>query len=151
EPAARALEFTILTAARSGEALGAQWPEIDFDQKIWMVPPERMKTGKEHTVPLCAPALDILRRLHGDRLGDAIFPFSKNIMTKLLARMGRGDLTVHGFRATFSTWAAEHSAFAREVVEAALAHAVGDRTERAYKRGDALEKRRRLMDAWAAF
>jgi integrase len=154
---ARALEFTILTVARTNETIGARWPEVDFSGKVWTVPGERMKAGREHRVPLSAAAVAILRRMEDVREGDLVFPgdrrtaLSNMAMLMLLRRMGRGDLTVHGFRATFRTWGAECTSFPREVIEAALAHLVGDATEQAYQRGDMFEKRRRLMAAWADY
>lgn len=157
--AARALEFTILTAARSGETFGATWKEIDFDAALWTVPAERMKAGREHRVPLTPRAVEILNELAG--LGansDAHMfpgqregrPLSTMAMDMILRRM-KVDFTVHGFRSSFRDWAGEETAFPRDVAEAALAHVVGDQTERAYRRGDALEKRRKLMAAWADF
>lgn len=157
--AARALEFTILTAARSGETFGATWKEIDFDAALWTIPAERMKAGREHRVPLTPRAVEILNEVAG--LGaepDAyIFPgqregrpLSTMAMDMILRRM-KVDVTVHGFRSSFRDWAGEETAFPRDVAEAALAHVVGDQTERAYRRGDALEKRRKLMAAWADF
>jgi integrase len=154
---ARALEFTILTVARTNETIGARWPELDLSGKVWTVPAERMKAGREHRVPLSAGAIAILRRMENVREGDLVFPgdrrtaLSNMAMLMLLRRMGRDDLTVHGFRSTFRTWAAECTGFPREVIEAALAHLVGDATEQAYQRGDLFEKRRRLMAAWADF
>jgi integrase len=154
---ARALEFTILTGARTNESIGAQWSEFDLSGKVWTVPAERMKAGREHRVPLSAAAVEILRRMENVREGELVFPgdrraaLSNMAMLMLLRRMGREDLTVHGFRSTFRTWAAECTSFPREVIEAALAHLVGDATERAYQRGDLFEKRRRLMDGWAAY
>jgi integrase len=160
--AAPCLEFTILTAARSGETLGATWAEIDMKAKVWTVPTYRMKGGRVHRVPLCARALAILKQMDElrDEAGTAALVFpgesrgkpqSNMAMAMLLRRMKRGDVTVHGFRSSFRDWAGEETPFAREVAEAALAHVVGDETERAYRRGDALEKRRKLMDAWAEF
>jgi integrase len=151
---ARALEFTILTAARTNETIGARWLELDLSGKIWTVPAERMKAGREHRVPLSAAAMAILRRLEDVSEDDLVFPgdrrraISNMAMLMLLRRMGRDDLTVHGFRSTFRTWAAECTSFPREVIEAALAHLVGGATEQAYQRGDLFGKRRRLMDAW---
>ncbi len=153
---ARALEFTILTAARTGEALGATWAEIDFNNKTWTVPAERMKAGKEHRVPLSDAALEILERLHKIRIGGFVFagakpgrPLSDMAMLMLLRRMGQGVITAHGFRSTFRDWAAECTSFPREVVEMALAHGIGSAVEAAYRRGDLFEKRRGLMHAWA--
>jgi integrase len=159
EVSARALEFVILTAARSGEALGATWDEIDLQAKVWTIPGERMKAGKEHRVPLSAPALVVLKRMHEARQGDYVFPGGNRRSTRssgmslnmLLRRMGHGDITVHGFRSTFRDWVGERTSFEGDAAEAALAHAVGDKTRAAYERGDKFEKRRHLMDAWAAF
>jgi integrase len=164
--AARALEFTALTAARTGEVLGARWREIDMTAKVWTVPGERMKAGRDHRVPLSDPALDVLEKvlplaLMADAAanpGAPVFPgprralpMSNMTMLMLLRRMKRDDLTAHGFRSTFSDWAAERTAYPREVVEMALAHAVENKVEAAYRRGDLFEKRRKLMEAWAAF
>ncbi len=161
--AALALEFLILTAARSGEVRGATWVEIDTDAKVWTVPASRMKAGREHRVPLSASALAVLekvRLLSGDKPEAIIFPglkpdssLSDAAFNALLIRMGidRTKVTPHGFRSSFRDWAGEASSFPRELAEAALAHVVGDQTERAYRRMDALEKRRRLMDAWARY
>ena len=155
--AARALEFTILTAARTGEAIGASADEFDLQEKVWAVPADRMKAGKEHRVPLSRRAVDIVAGAHdtneqfafpGARRGK---PLSNMAMLKLLARMGRDDLTVHGFRSTFRDWASERTHFPSEVMEMALAHTIESKTEAAYRRGDLFEKRRRLMDAWAEF
>jgi integrase len=155
--AADALEFLILTAARTGEVIAGRWPEIDFAARMWTVPAARMKSGREHRVPLTAAAIAILRRLRGQD-EQFLFPgtkpgqgLSNMALLKVLERMGRGDLTAHGFRATFKTWATERTNFPRELVEAALAHVLDDKTEAAYQRGDMLEKRRRLMDAWVEF
>ncbi|MEN6543053.1 integrase arm-type DNA-binding domain-containing protein [Parvibaculum sp.] len=152
----RALEFTILTAARTGEVIGAKVGEIDFGAKVWTIPGARMKAGREHRVPLCARAIAIIEGIQRD--GDHLFPGAKEgrplsnmAMTKVLASLGRTDSTVHGFRSSFRDWAAEQTGFANEVCEAALAHVVGDKVEAAYRRGDLFEKRRRLMEAWAAY
>ena len=145
---AKALEFCILTAARTGEITGATWDEIDLQAKTWTIPAERMKAGNEHKVPLCARAVEILRGL--DRHGDLVFPLSHASMLELLRGMRRG-ITVHGFRSTFRTWASEQTSFAHEVCEAALAHTIPNAVERAYRRGDLFDKRRKLMDAWAQF
>ncbi|MCA1934771.1 MAG: integrase arm-type DNA-binding domain-containing protein [Asticcacaulis sp.] len=153
--AARALEFTILTAARTGEVLGADWSEIDFDNAVWTVPKERMKAGVEHRVPLSDRAAEILRTVAclgerkvfpGER-GDAL---SGMAMTRLLKRM-EIDVTVHGFRSSFRDWAAERTNYAHEVCEMALAHTIGNKAEAAYRRGSLFEKRRRLMDEWAVY
>jgi integrase len=155
--AARALEFAILTAARPGEVMGMRWGEVDLSAKVWTIPGERMKAGREHRVPLSEPGMRVLHRMQQVRESDYVFPgerrarLSHMAMLKLLERMGRGDLTAHGFRSTFRDWAGDRPDFQREVAEAALAHVVGDETERAYRRGDALEKRRKLMDAWAEY
>jgi integrase len=156
--AALALEFTILTAARSGETLGAKWSEIDKGAKVWTVPTSRMKGGREHRVPLSGRVLAILDEAEKLKTSEFIFPgqrpnrpLSGMAFEMLLRRMKIENATAHGFRSSFRGWAGETTTFPREVAEAALAHAVGDETERAYRRGDALEKRRKLMDAWASF
>jgi integrase len=156
--AARALEFAILTAARTGEVIGTRWSEIDGD--VWTVPGERMKAGREHRVPLPPAALDVLRAMRPDGAapsewvfpgGKAGKPLSSMALLMLLRRMGRVDLTAHGFRSTFRQWAAETTAYPREVAELALAHVNKDKVEAAYQRGDLFEKRRRLMEDWAEF
>jgi integrase len=149
--AARALEFAILTAARTGEVIGATWAEIDFKARTWTIPGERMKTGREHKVPLSAPALAILKAI--PNTGDDARPFRLSNMALLmtLRRMGRGELTAHGFRSTFRDWSAERTGFPAEVAEMALAHVVPDKVEAAYRRGDLFEKRRQLAEAWARF
>jgi integrase len=158
ESAAFALEFLILTASRTSETLCATWDEIDFANKTWIVPAERMKACEIHRVPLSRSAVAILRRMEADRIGDFIFagakvgrPLSDMSLLLLLPRLGRDDVTVHGFRSTFRDWAAERTNFPRDVAEAALAHTESDKTEAAYKRTDFFDKRRRLMDAWAEF
>jgi integrase len=150
---ALALEFLVLTAARSGEVLGAAWDEIDLDAQVWIIPASRMKAGREHRVPLSARALAILERMAEIRTGKLVFPgqrrgrpLSKSALSRLIP-----GATIHGFRSSFRDWAGEETSFPREIAEQALAHAAGDATERAYRRGDALEKRRGLMDAWASF
>jgi integrase len=158
--AARALAFTCLTAARSGETRHATWDEIDLELRVWTVPAERMKSGREHRVPLSDPALAILAPLSvlaGARQG-LVFPGSRagrplghSAMATELSRIGLGDATVHGLRSSFRDWAAETTGFPSEVVEMALAHAVGSKVEAAYRRGDLFVKRRQLMDAWAEF
>ena len=154
--AALALEFCILTAARSGEALGARWSEIDLAAKVWTVPADRMKAAREHRIPLSDRALAILQKLYETRIGDLVFPglrdgkpLSNTAMEMLLRRMDQDEATVHGFRSAFRDWAGNETHFPREVAEAALAHVVGDKAEQAYRRSDALEKRRDLMQAWA--
>lgn len=149
--AARALEFAILTAARTGEVIGATWAEIDLEACLWTVPAGRMKAGREHRVPLSQAAMAILRLLEAARTGDKVFPISNMAMLMLLRRMGRGDLTAHGFRSTFSDWCAEQTNTPSEVREMALAHTVGDKVEAAYRRGDMFDKRRQLADAWARY
>ena len=156
--AALALELCILTAARSGEVLGMQWSEIDFDKKIWTVPADRMKAGREHRVPLSPRAAAILRKLEKVKTGEFVFagqarnkPLSNMAMEMVLRRMKIEAATVHGFRSSFRDWAGNVSSFPREVVETALAHVIGDKAEQAYRRSDALEKRRKLMEAWASF
>jgi integrase len=151
---ARALAFTVLTAARTSETLHAKWSEIDVGKAVWTIPSERMKAGLEHRVPLSKAALAILAKLPRD--GELVFgrngaPMSENALLKMLALMGRNDVTVHGFRSSFRDWAAECTNFPRELAEKAIAHAVGDETERAYQRGELLEKRRRLMAAWSDY
>ena len=155
---ARALEFTILTAARTSEAIGAKWDEIDLEAKIWTVPPKRMKAGRQHRVPLSNRTVELLEALPRDTSGFVFIgasigkPISNMAMLQLLRGMpGRDGLTVHGFRSTFSDWARERTAFPRDVVEMALAHAIRDKSEAAYRRGDALEKRRRLMAEWVGY
>jgi integrase len=152
----RALEFAILTVARTGEAIGAKWPEINFAERLWTVPAERMKAGKEHRVPLSAPAIAVLEEMQKIRHGDFVFPGAKArrplgnmALLMMLRRRGRGDLTTHGFRSSFRDWVAERTDFPSEVAEMALAHAVGDKVEAAYRRGDLFHKRRQLMDAWS--
>jgi integrase len=156
--AARTLEFTILTAARTGEAIGATWGEVSEAEKVWIVPGNRMKAGKEHRVPLSNPVLAIFKEMKSSGNGELVFhgakrgrPLSNTAMIAVLRRMGRGDLTVHGFRSSFRDWVAERTNFPGEMAEMALAHAVGDRVEAAYRRGDMFDRRRRLMSAWAAY
>jgi integrase len=152
---ARALELCILTACRTGEVIGARWEEIEGD--VWTVPASRMKAKRAHRVPLSDRALAILGTLPRDSSG-FVFPgavegksISNMAMLELLKGMNGGGLTVHGFRSTFSDWARERTNYPRDVVEMALAHAIKDKTEAAYRRGDALPKRVRLMQAWADF
>lgn len=153
--AARALEFAILTACRSGEVRGATWQEIDLAARIWVIPGERMKAGKEHRVPLSDAAVSLLEALPRLEGSDAVFfaprggALTDMALTAVLRRMERGDLTAHGFRSTFRDWAGETTAFPREVIEHALAHQLKDKAEAAYQRGDLLAKRARLMQAWA--
>ncbi|RTL61645.1 MAG: integrase, partial [Hyphomicrobiales bacterium] len=152
---ARALEFTILTAARTGEVIGARWEEIDFASRTWNVPAERMKAKRVHRVPLTDRALEILGQL--PRVDEFVFPgvragqpISNMTMAKLLKHL-RPGITVHGFRSSFRDWVHEQTAHPREVAEAALGHVVGDKVEAAYRRGDALEKRRLLMQDWQTY
>lgn len=164
---ARALEFVILTAARSGEVLrsvrdgrvhGMRWEEIDREAKVWTVPADRMKAGKAHRVPLTSRALAILDEVETLGRGAFVFPgqhpdtpLSEMSLEAILRRLDAKPYTVHGFRSSFRDWAGECTSFPREIAEAALSHAVGDAVERAYRRGDALERRRELMEAWARF
>lgn len=153
--AALALEFTILTAARTGEVLGATWAEVDLAKGVWTVPAERMKAGKEHRVPLCDRAVAILRRCQvlGSEhvfVGPKGNQLSGMAMSMLLRRM-KQDVTVHGFRSAFRDWAAERTSYAHEVCEMALAHTIANKSEAAYRRGDLFEKRQRLMTDWAEY
>ena len=163
---AKALEFTILTAVRTGDIIGndredrppMKWPHVDLDGRVWTIP--ATKNDEEHKVPLSDPAVAVLQSVKAlgldsefvfPSLGRNGRPLSNNAMLALLDRMGHGDVTVHGMRSTFRDWAAECTNFPRELAEKALAHTIGDRVEAAYRRGDLFEKRRKLMDAWAAF
>jgi integrase len=147
--AARALEFTILCATRTGETFGAMWDEIDWESRTWTIPASRMKADKEHRVPLCDRALAILENL--PRHGERIFPLADiAAMLKLLRGMRPGQ-TVHGFRSSFRDWAAETTNFPNHVVEMALAHAIGDKVEKAYRRGDLFMKRTKLMQTWSDY
>jgi integrase len=156
--AARGLEFLILTAARTGEVIGATWDEIDFADKAWTIPADRTKSDKEHHVPISPNAIEVLEGMRDVRQSDYIFPgnrakspLSNMAFLQLLKRMDRGDLTAHGFRSSFRDWAAERTNYPNEVAEMALAHAIGDKVEAAYRRGDLFEKRRKMMDAWADY
>ncbi len=155
--AARALEVLILTAARSGEVRGMTWGEINLDEAVWIVPAERMKAKREHRVPLSVRVIEVLRSLPVVA-GELVFPgmregspLSDMTLTAVLKRMGRADLTAHGFRSSFRDWAAERTNYPREVAEMALAHTIGDKVEAAYRRGDLFEKRRRMMEDWSRF
>jgi len=155
---ARALEFAILTAARTGEVTGARWDEVNRAERLWTIPAERMKADREHRIPLCDRALEIVGEMDAIRQGTLIFPgaraerpLSHMAMLRVLEAMGRSDLTVHGFRSVFRDWAAERTNFPRELCEAALAHAVESRVEAAYRRGDLFEKRQLLMAAWDCY
>jgi integrase len=152
----RALEFAILNASRTGEVLGAKWNEIDAAAKVWTIPADRMKSGRPHSVPLSGRAIDILAEL--PREGEYLFmgaganaPLGHMAMLKVLREMRGKGLTVHGFRSSFRDWCGNETSFPREVAEHALAHAIGDRAEQAYRRSDALARRRKLMDAWAEY
>jgi len=155
--AARAFEFLILTAARTAEICGATWDEVDMAAKVWAIPASRTKAHREHRVPLSPRCMQILKEVHTiAHHGQHLFPSIKgglgeSALRKLLTSLGHNNITVHGFRSSFRDWAGESTNFPREVCEAALAHATGDRVERAYRRSDALEKRRKLMEAWAGF
>jgi integrase len=152
-----ALEFAILTVARSGEVRNARWPEMDIASKVWTVPAEQMKAGREHRVPLCPRALAILESVSKFRVSEFVFPGERtrkplghSALYAVLRRV-EAEASVHGFRSSFRDWAGNETNFPREVAEAALAHAVGDKSEQAYRRSDALEKRRKLMIAWANY
>lgn len=157
--AARALEFMILTASRTGEVRGAEWDEFDLAAKIWTVPAKRMKNGKPHRVPLSDRAVAVIERQKDEPgQGEYVFagakpgrPLSSHAITMLMRRLEMERFTPHGFRSSFRDWADESTSFPRQIVEMALSHTVGDETELAYRRNDALEKRRKLMDAWAKF
>jgi integrase len=153
-----ALEFLILTATRSGETLGIRWPEIDLEEKVWTIPAARMKSGRSHRIPLSKRAIAILARLAEIKTGGHVFsgqrpgkPLSSAGLEMVLRRMKVKGATVHGFRSSFRDWAGNETHFPRELAEAALAHVIGDKAEQAYRRSDALEKRRALMEAWAAY
>lgn len=152
---ARALEFAVFTAARSGEVRGAKWMEIDLSNSLWTIPAARMKSGREHRVPLSRPAIRLLRELPTADKDDLVFPgvdgqLSDMTLTAVLRRM-KVDATVHGFRSTFRDWISESTAHSTEVAEMALSHAVGDKVEAAYRRGDLFEKRVALMSEWGSF
>ncbi len=156
--AALALEFTILTAARTSEVIAARWDEVDLEKKLWTVPAERMKAGKEHIIPLSRRAVKMLKELQEIKTcpyvfpgGKADAPLSNMAMSATLKRMKRLDITVHGFRSTFRDWAGEQTTFPRELIEHALAHQLKDKAEAAYARSTMPEKRRKLMEAWAEF
>ena len=151
-----ALEFLILTAARTGEVIGAKWDEVDLDLAIWTLPASRMKAKREHRVPLTDRAVEILNSIKPFKNGDFVFPgrkkgvgLSNMALEAVLRRMNLKDLaTVHGFRSSFRDWASEETDHAGEIAEICLAHIVGDETVRSYKRGDIIDKRRRLMNDW---
>jgi integrase len=155
--AARCLEFVILTACRSGEARLATWAEFDQQAAVWSIPGERMKSGRPHRVPLPAPVLKLLQELHRFEGTELVFPgrevtkpLSDMSLTAIMRRM-KLEAVPHGFRSTFSDWTSERTSYPAEVREMALAHAIGDGTEAAYRRGDLFDKRRNLMRDWAAF
>jgi integrase len=153
--AARALELAILCASRPGEMLGAHWAEIELDARTWIIPPERMKNHREHRVPLSPRAVELLTNL--PHCGEYLFvgrgdgPPNPYTLVNLLHRMGYAELTAHGFRSAFRDWASERTTYPNHVIEQALAHTVGSAVERAYRRGDLLDQRRRLMQDWAEF
>jgi integrase len=156
--AALALEFVVLTAARSGEVLGARWDEFDLDRAVWIIPATRMKAGREHRVPLSRRTLKIVKAMHEVRNGDFVFPGQKpgkplsvTTLEMVLRRMKIDGVTVHGFRSAFRDWSAECTNFTNEVCEAALAHMIENKVEAAYRRGDLFDKRRKLMEAWAVY
>ena len=152
---ARALEYAVLTACRSGEVRVATWGEVNLKNRVWIIPGERMKMGKEHRVPLSDAAMTVLNQM--DQSTTLIFPgrsgrlLSDMSLTAVLRRMGHSDTTVHGFRSTFRDWASESTAYPRDVAEMALAHSIGDKVEAAYRRGDLFTKRTRMMEDWARF
>jgi integrase len=154
---ARALEFCILTATRTSEVIGARWSEIDLDAAVWCIPAARMKAKRDHRVPLSHRAVEILRGLKRDHGAAHVFingggrPLSNMAMLELLRGMAGNGYTVHGFRSSFSDWARDRTGYARDVIEMALAHTIKDKSEAAYRRGDALDKRRRLMAEWARY
>jgi integrase len=156
---AAALRFLILTAGRKNEVVEAKWDEIDLNEATWTVPAERMKNSLPHRVPLSPSAIEILTRMRKQKINEFMFcatlrgtqRISDAVMGRLLGDMGRDDVVPHGFRSSFRTWAGDKTNFQREVIEKALAHTVGDETERAYDRGDLFEKRRKLMTAWAEY
>ncbi len=153
--AARALEFCVLNASRSGEALAARWEEMNLDQKVWTIPPARTKAAREHRVPLCERALAILEEMGTVRAGDYVFPGQRpgrplsGMAFEMLLRRSNSPYTAHGFRSSFRDWAGNETHFPRELAEHALAHVIGDKAEQAYRRSDALARRRELMEAWA--
>jgi integrase len=155
--AARALEFAIFTAARTGEVIGAKWNEIDLGGRVWIIPAERMKAGQEHRVPLSDHALEVLKHMRKVQQNDHVFPgdrratLSNMALLMLLRRMERDDITAHGFRSSFRDWVEEQTDTPRAVAEMALAHTIGNAVEAAYRRGDLFEKRRHLMSNWASY
>jgi integrase len=157
--AVRALEFLILTAARRGEVIEAEWSEIDFDEKVWTRPAAKMKMKREHKVPLSARAIEILQALPCEDGNAHVFigtqrpgaALSHMTMAQVLTRMERKDITVHGFRSSFRDWGSESTSYPNHVLEMALAHAIGNAVEEAYRRGDLFDKRKRLMTDWGRY
>lgn len=156
--AAKGLEFNILTATRTEEVIGARWEEFDLTKKVWTIPGERMKGGREYRVPLSTAAMAVLEAMQKVRRSEFVFPgfkdhkpLSNMAFLQLLKRMGFGHITAHGFRSTFRDWASERTAYPNEVAEMAIAHTIKDKAEAAYRRGDLFEKRSRMMEDWAAF
>jgi integrase len=150
------LEFTILTAARTNESIGASWNEIDIANQMWTIPSERMKANKPHRVPLSPRTVEIIQEMRALKSNEFVFPglkkgLSNMAMLQLLKRMGSSELTVHGFRSSFRDWAAETTDYANEVVEMALAHTIKNQAEAAYRRGDLMEKRSQLMADWSSY
>ena len=148
---ARAVEFSCLTAARSGEVRGAKFDEFDMKQGLWVVPPQRMKAGREHRVPLCDRAIEIIEAMREVATTDAVFPISDTAMVKALRKATGDDSTLHGLRSSFRDWCGDETSHPRDVAEAALAHTLKDKTEAAYRRSDALQKRRILMEDWSKY
>ena len=156
--AARSLEFTILTATRTSETLNAEWAEIDLSLRLWTIPGARMKAGRDHRVPLSLSAVRVLEGVRRHREGRFVFPavrsdrpLSTMAMLKVLQRMSRADITVHGFRSAFRDWAAEATPYSQEIAEMALAHAITNKVEAAYRRGDLFQKRARMMEDWGIY
>lgn len=152
------LEFAILNAARSGEVRGSLWPEINQSERIWLIPADRMKAGREHRIPLSDAAIMLLERMKEHHVSEFVFPGTKQdkplsdmSLTAVLKRMERGDLTAHGFRSTFRDWASETTAYPQEVCEMALAHTIANKVEATYRRGDLFDKRIKLMTDWASY
>ena len=155
---ARALELLIYTAGRTGEIINSVWTEFDLEAGVWVIPGERMKMKREHRIPLCGAAINLLEDLPKHQSSEFVFfgrqprkPISNMTMAKVLKTLGAGEYTVHGFRSSFRDWCGEETSYPRELAEHALAHLVGSEIERAYRRGDALEKRRVMMDAWERY
>lgn len=155
---ARGLQFLLETVGRTGEVIGARWDELDLEKALWIIPAERMKANKLHRVPLTTAAVSIATEMKEIRISEYVFPgnrkdrpLSNMAFAMLLRRMKLGHYTPHGFRSSFRDWCGDQTNFPREIAEAALAHRLGDKTEEAYRRGDALEKRRRLMESWSSF